>query len=61
MQEGHLFYTLRGHTGSVNCVAFAPLGDFFCSSGDDTNLMVRISFLLLDVDSNVSAGLENKF
>jgi WD40 repeat protein len=45
VQEGHLFYTLRGHTGSVNCVAFAPLGDFFCSSGDDTNLMVNTSFV----------------
>jgi WD40 repeat protein len=42
VQEGHLFYTLRGHTGAVNCVAFAPLGDFFCSSGDDTNLMVKM-------------------
>ena len=64
VQEGHLFYTLRGHTGSVNCVAFAPLGDFFCSSGDDTNLMVIVFafefFYTCIIKWFGSAGLEDK-
>ena len=64
VQEGHLFYTLRGHIGSINCVAFAPLGDFFCSSGDDTNLMVIVFAFELFYTCVIkwfgSAGLEDK-
>jgi hypothetical protein len=35
LQEGQLFYTLHGHEGATNSVAFSPAGDYFASAGAD--------------------------
>jgi hypothetical protein len=33
LREGQLFYTLHGHEGATNAVAFSPAGDYFASAG----------------------------
>jgi WD40 repeat protein len=35
LREGQLFYTLHGHEGATNSVAFSPGGDYFASAGAD--------------------------
>ena len=38
--NSQILYTVHGHQGPVNCVAFSRDGDYFCSGGGDTTLMV---------------------
>ena len=42
LKEGHLFYTLHGHTGPATASAFAPTGSYFASGGADHQVMVSI-------------------
>ena len=33
-------YTLYGHEGASTCANFSPCGDYFCSAGRDSVVMV---------------------
>ena len=46
LRQGHILYTLYGHEGASTCVNFSPCGDFFCSAGVDTVVMVWKSNLM---------------
>ena len=37
---GQILYTVHGHKGKVKSVNFNIDGDYFCSGGDDSILMV---------------------
>jgi WD40 repeat protein len=38
--NSQILYTMHGHQGPVNCVDFSRDGDFICSGGADTTLMI---------------------
>lgn len=40
MRQGHILYTLYGHEGASTAVNFSPCGDYFCSAGIDSVVMV---------------------
>ena len=55
-------YTLYGHEGASTAVNFSPCGDYFCSSGIDSVVMVWKSNLneqeteLIEDIGNLTAG-----
>jgi WD40 repeat protein len=40
LRQGHILYTLYGHEGASTSVNFSPCGDYFCSAGIDSVVMV---------------------
>jgi WD40 repeat protein len=40
LREGHLLYTLQGHTGAANAVGFSATGEYFASGSSDEIVMV---------------------
>ncbi len=47
---GYALYTLYGHEGATTAVNFSPDGDYLCSGGADSVVMVWLSNL--DYSSN---------
>jgi centriolar protein POC1 len=40
LRQGHILYTLYGHEGASTAANFSPCGDYFCSAGVDSIVMV---------------------
>jgi centriolar protein POC1 len=40
LRKGLILYTLYGHEGPARACNFSPEGDFFCTGGDDTNILI---------------------
>jgi WD40 repeat protein len=63
LRQGHILYTLYGHEGASTAVNFSPCGDYFCSAGIDSVVMVwksnlneQESELIEDIGNITSAG-----
>jgi centriolar protein POC1 len=59
LRQGYILYTLYGHEGPSNTADFSPCGDYFCSSGNDSVVMVWKSNLNED-DVELIDDLGNK-
>ena len=40
LRKGHILYTLIGHEGATSSGTFSPAGDFFCSGGRDSVILI---------------------
>ncbi len=40
LRKGHILYTLMGHSGATSAGTFSPGGDYFCSGGKDSQVMI---------------------
>ncbi|MCQ2820412.1 MAG: hypothetical protein MJ252_24365 [archaeon] len=49
--NGQILYTMHGHEGPINSVAFSRCGDYFCSGGADAILMIWKSNVMNEVNA----------
>ena len=40
LRAGHILYTLYGHDGPTSSCTFSPGGDYFCSGGKDSVILI---------------------
>jgi centriolar protein POC1 len=40
LRKGQILYTLLGHQGATSSASFSPGGDYFCSGGKDSQVMI---------------------
>jgi len=40
LRKGHILYTLYGHDGPTSSGTFSPAGDFFCTGGKDSVILI---------------------